>query len=398
MANDVFANGREISCKKADGKAICAFPDVCMTPPENPATPPGVPVPYPNTGMAKDTTSGSKKVLISGQEVLLKNKSYFKKSMGDEPGCAAKKGVVTSVNRGKVYFNAWSMDVKFEGENVVRHLDLTTHNHGSGPNSPTWPYTDRMEMAKDLDDCAFERANVEKDCAVKDGKVKCPCGKEAGLAKRAKNHSLKVKNALIQNHGATENGAVKAPGNKDPKYLDAKEKVKEKYKSFANCMEKDPCQKSARCMLSEKKPNSCCPPQTPHHVVPGSQFRKIGTTDPVNQKVKKYDYDKAPCICVEGNSQTQGSHGGIHHTTAEKTKEEFPPKEDPFLGGERWKVGRAEEIGAEAVKEEFPQCRKECIQAQLRAKHQQMGISEKHNIRPTAPGPVEHPMGTPTDP
>ena len=34
---------------------------------------------------------------------------------------------------GKVYFNAWSMDVKVEGENVVRHLDMTTHNHGSGP-------------------------------------------------------------------------------------------------------------------------------------------------------------------------------------------------------------------------------------------------------------------------
>ncbi len=29
------------------------------------------------------------------------------------------------------------MDVKFEGENVVRHLDLTTHNHASSPgNSP----------------------------------------------------------------------------------------------------------------------------------------------------------------------------------------------------------------------------------------------------------------------
>ena len=42
MGNDVFANGREVSCKKADGKSICAFPDVCFTPPENPATPPGV--------------------------------------------------------------------------------------------------------------------------------------------------------------------------------------------------------------------------------------------------------------------------------------------------------------------------------------------------------------------
>jgi hypothetical protein len=145
MANDVFANGREVSCKAADGKAICAFPDVCFTPPENPATPPGVPIPYPNTGMAKDTTQGSKTVKVSGKEVMLKNKSHFKKSTGDEPGSAAKKGVLTSTNRGKVYFTSWSMDVKIEGQNVVRHLDLTTHNHMSFPgNTPPWPYIDAM--------------------------------------------------------------------------------------------------------------------------------------------------------------------------------------------------------------------------------------------------------------
>jgi Toxin PAAR-like domain len=126
MANDVFANGRELSCKAGSGKTICAFPDVCFTPPENPATPPGVPIPYPNTGIASDTTNGSKTVKISGKEVMLKNKSYFKKSTGDEAGCAAKKGIVTSVNRGKVYFTSWSMDVKFEGENVVRHEELCT--------------------------------------------------------------------------------------------------------------------------------------------------------------------------------------------------------------------------------------------------------------------------------
>ena len=145
MANNVFANGREISCKKADGKSICAFPDVCFTPPENPTTPPGVPVPYPNTGMAKDTAKGSKKVKISGNEIILKNKSHFKKSYGDEAGSTTKKGIITSNNRGKVYFNAWSMDVKFEGKNVVRHFDLTTHNHRSFPgNTPTWPYLDTL--------------------------------------------------------------------------------------------------------------------------------------------------------------------------------------------------------------------------------------------------------------
>jgi hypothetical protein len=130
MSNQVYANSMEVSCKEASGKSICAFPDVCFTPPQTPATPPGVPIPYPNTGMASDTTDGSTTVKISGQEVMLKDKSYFKKSTGDEAGCAPKKGLITSTNRGKVFFIAWSMDVKVEGENVVRNLDLTTHNHG----------------------------------------------------------------------------------------------------------------------------------------------------------------------------------------------------------------------------------------------------------------------------
>jgi Domain of unknown function (DUF4150) len=148
MSNQVYANNMEVSCKQAAGKSICAFPDVCMTPPQTPATPPGVPIPYPNTGMASDTSDGSTSVKVSGQEVMLKNKSCFKKSMGDEAGAAPMKGVVTHKNTGKVFFNAWSMDVKFEGENVVRMLDLTTHNHGSVPgNSPPYIYTDEVAVA-----------------------------------------------------------------------------------------------------------------------------------------------------------------------------------------------------------------------------------------------------------
>src|SRR3954454_22093810 len=148
MANEVYANNNEIACKSGSGKSTCAFPDVCMTPPENPATPPGVPVPYPNTGIDSDTTDGSRSVQINGKEAMLKNKSYFKQSVGDEAGCAAKKGVVTSVNRGKVYFIAWSMDVKFEGENAVRNLDMTTHNHASpASNTVPWPFQDGVAMA-----------------------------------------------------------------------------------------------------------------------------------------------------------------------------------------------------------------------------------------------------------
>src|SRR5207247_9341565 len=143
MANEVYANNMEVACKAGQGKSICACPDVCFTPPQTPATPPGVPIPYPNTGMASDTSDGSKTVQVSGQEVMLKDKSAFKQSTGDEAGSAPKKGLVTSKNKGKVYFNAWSMDVKFEGENVVRNLDMTTHNHGSVPsNTGPWPYID----------------------------------------------------------------------------------------------------------------------------------------------------------------------------------------------------------------------------------------------------------------
>src|SRR5258708_20250244 len=132
MGNQVYANGREVSCKAADGKAVASFPDVCCTPPQTPATPPGIPIPYPNTGMASDTTDGSRTVMISGQEVMLKNKSYFKKSSGDEAGNAPKKGVITTRNNGKVYFNPWSMDVNVEGEKIISHLPPPTH-HNSPP-------------------------------------------------------------------------------------------------------------------------------------------------------------------------------------------------------------------------------------------------------------------------
>ena len=62
--------------------------------------------------------------MISGQEVMLKDQSIFKKSTGDE---AATKslgmGVVTHAIQGEASFVAWSMDVKIEGQNVDRHLD-----------------------------------------------------------------------------------------------------------------------------------------------------------------------------------------------------------------------------------------------------------------------------------
>jgi len=143
----VFANGLEVSGKAVDAKTIAAFPDVCFTPPENPATPPGVPVPYPSFGMAGDTDKGTSTVKIEGKTVNLKNKSYLTKTTGTEAGAAAKKGIITSKNTGKEYFNSWSNNVKYDGEPVIRMSDLATNNHASPTgNTVTWPHVAKLEV------------------------------------------------------------------------------------------------------------------------------------------------------------------------------------------------------------------------------------------------------------
>jgi len=133
MSCEVYANNNEISCKGGDNKVIAEFPDVCLTPPSPPAGP--IPVPYPDTSFSKDMKEGSKTVQIKGKEVMLKDKSYYKTSpLGDE---AATNGlganVLTHTITGKTYCVAWSMDVKIEGENVDRHMDMTTSNHMCAP-------------------------------------------------------------------------------------------------------------------------------------------------------------------------------------------------------------------------------------------------------------------------
>src|SRR3989442_1182514 len=127
MGMTVYANGKSIACKAADGQSAAAMPDVCLSPPSPPAGP--IPIPYPNTSKASDTDAGSQTVQISGQEIMLKDKSTFKTSIGNE---AATKslgmGVVTHQIQGKASFVAWSMDVKVEGENVPRHMDMMIQN------------------------------------------------------------------------------------------------------------------------------------------------------------------------------------------------------------------------------------------------------------------------------
>jgi hypothetical protein len=128
MSKNVFANGREVSAKKDGNMSNGAMPDVCLSPPSPPAGP--IPIPYPNFSKASDTSGGTRTVKIGGGEVGIKNTSNYKKSTGNE---AATKslgmGLMSHQIQSTTYFAAWSFDVKFEGQNATRHLDLTTHNN-----------------------------------------------------------------------------------------------------------------------------------------------------------------------------------------------------------------------------------------------------------------------------
>lgn len=353
MSDKVFANGREISCKNGSGKSICAFPDVCFTPPQTPATPPGVPIPYPNTGQDGDTTSGSTSVSISGQEVMLKNKSYFKSSVGNEAGCAPKKGVVTSTNKGKVYFNSWSMDVKVEGENVVRHLDLTTHNHNPKPGqTPTWPFSASQTAGTGEDKCEGEKAREKAACKEfapeAKGRGKSVCA-AAGMTKGVRSLSEKQ-------HLANAKAIQSAP-------RVAKPTATKREKALS-------CLKARRCRLvpykkDQKGVTGCCPSQTPDHLMPKASFKK-GTGKMPGWG--KYSSSAAPCMCAEGPS----NHGEGSHPLRHAEHKARPPR--GVKAGQKMPYKRAVNHSAKGAAKVFKAsgCTEACIKAQLDQKHSSM--------------------------
>jgi hypothetical protein len=358
MANKVFANFMELACKAASGKTVCAFPDVCFTPPMTPATPPGVPIPYPNTGFSSDTSDGSKTVVISGQEVMLKNKSYFKQSTGDEAGSAPKKGLLSSSIKGKIYFSSWSMDVKFEGENVVRNLDLTTHNHQSYPGNESipWPHLESMDPALAKKACKGEVDREKKAC--KDFKKQ---GRKDVCAHAGMNVGIKK---------------VRAAGGDWDKIA----KKAQTGKSAA-----DKCLRARRCRLVpyNAKPkdgvSGCCPSQTPDHLVPKSSFFRVSVEHGAKLTGwSGYKPSSAPCMCAEGPSNTEGSHGLRHaahkfYGPAEGTSQTFAQSVNLALKS------------AQAVFKSS-NCSNKCLRAQLNEGHKGMCKEPKPDVKHSPSG------------
>lgn len=115
--------------KGSSGTTI-AFPDVCKTP--SPGGP--VPIPYPNVAKSSDSAKTAKKVKADGNPICVKD-SNFSTSTGDEAGTAGG-GVVSSKTKGKAEFVNFSFDVKVEGKNVPRAMDLMLHNDKNTPPVP----------------------------------------------------------------------------------------------------------------------------------------------------------------------------------------------------------------------------------------------------------------------
>jgi len=363
MANQVFANNREISCKSAGGQSIAAFPDVCFTPPQAPPTPPGVPIPYPNTGMAKDTANGSRTVKITDKEVMLKDQSYFKTSYGDEAGCATKKGVITSKNKGKVYFTSWSMNVKFEGKNVVRHMDLTTHNHASMPgNTPPWMHVDSVAFSD----------SEGKVCEDEQQAAKDKCVEARPRPKRVTPSGKKVDDGL-------------------------------------DC--DDECRKAKACVLkpkSEDKTFCCRPDTTGHHLIEVHCFSRTGERGTPLTGFEKYNDEDAPCVCAS-QSRADGTHGILHAVQGQMeaahnngpTLQSWPGagakrkgSDDRLPAEAKWTYKDAREAGALAHKTAFPHCNAVCISNQLDDYHKnKCGLSDDTPLR-SDPGSAKRSCGT----
>jgi Toxin PAAR-like domain/GHH signature containing HNH/Endo VII superfamily nuclease toxin 2 len=356
VANQVYANNMEVSCKSASGKSICAFPDTCFTPPTTPATPPGVPIPYPNTGFASDCTDGSSSVKVSNQEVMLKNKSYFKKSTGDEAGSAPKKGLITSKNMGKVYFTAWSMDVKIEGENVVRHLDMTTHNHASTPpNSLVTVYQDMLAALPP--ECATMKTTFETECASAEvkGKTVDKCTDACKAAQKC----------------------ILVPKKNDKSYCCGKNTDTE-HRTGDHLVEVSSfTQPSGRKGLSGMKITRKVLKRLKKRGTGVKLESALSEAIPLDTQFEKYDQEEAPTVCV-GRDHSDPTHHRLQELRDQAKRTRMRQRWNAPL--DSWGPNPRKDYsystlqesiddGAKAHKKVFPQCDEECTKKQLEAYH-----------------------------
>jgi hypothetical protein len=247
------------------------------------------------------------------------------------------------------------MDVKFEGENVVRHLDLTTHNHMSQTGqTPPWPHIDSMALEPG-GACHKENEQIKKACdPEKEWKKNCPTPpKHPGPLPKNKAKRKEWKASF-------------------KKYLS-------EFPTFAEKCKENPCMNARKCMLVPYKPDGgCCPGQTGDHIIDAASFLgpKEYKGQPRNQRPRidgwqNYDVDAAPCVCAEGPNQTTATHGQLH-TRRSVAVMHFRDSKG------QWPRKKAAEVGGKAICKTFPDsgCSQKCMEAQINHYHDKACTSD----------------------
>jgi hypothetical protein len=92
----------------------------------------------------------------------------------------------------------------------------------------------------------------------------------------------------------------------------------------------------------------CCPGQTPHHIPPKTCFKGV----------KKYNKDRALCVCLEGTSQHVGSHGQNHAAI------DYLASKKGIKPGQKCSIEEYNKVCAQAVAVQCG-CNPDCIADQL---------------------------------
>jgi len=260
---------------------------------------------------------------------------------------------------GKVYFTMWSMDVKFEGENVVRNMDMTTHNHGSNTNTAPWSYLDRMGNAP-AGSCSEEKKKVDEECPKakdnKNAKPHCPPTKRLDAAY---NNWEKVRK---RNKKA---GMTKTESRRSDSYKKARDRTKAAVDDHGERMKKNDCQQALRCFMPPynepadppPKVNSrCCNGQTGHHLVPRTT---------VKGACPGYSHDDAPVVCAEGRNQSHGTHKKLHDQTDKALMRLATAKPPKVVGGKVAYADLRDAVVGVMQRVFGAGCSKDCLEAQL---------------------------------
>ncbi|WMD22111.1 DUF4150 domain-containing protein [Achromobacter seleniivolatilans] len=104
--------------KQEAWRVISIAPDVCKTPMGSSVPP----VPYPVTAELKTSTGVAQSVRSNGHPVVVYERSYTPKTVGDAAGTA--NGIKSGVVEGKCHPLERSANVRAEGRYLVRHDDL----------------------------------------------------------------------------------------------------------------------------------------------------------------------------------------------------------------------------------------------------------------------------------